>query len=140
MGTTIRTRHPLAVTNFGSGAAQVYGQATLSTATLGAGSHSITAYYGGDSTHDGTTSSTLTQTVNQGTTTTVLGTSGSPSVFGQSVTFTATVSGGAASGTVTFKDGGTRHRHRHPVRERRHVHDRVALARRSQHHRGLPRR
>ena len=45
----------------------------------------------------------------QGATTTALSSSQNPSVFGQSVTFTATVSSasGTPSGTVTFKDGAT---------------------------------
>ena len=41
------------------------------------------------------------------TTTTTLGASPNPSVFGQSVTFTATVTGSGATGTVTFKEGAT---------------------------------
>ena len=50
------------------------------------------------------------QTVNRADTTTGLSTSVNPTVFGQSVTFTATVSvtapgAGAPTGTVTFKDG-----------------------------------
>jgi glucose/arabinose dehydrogenase len=40
-------------------------------------------------------------------TTTSLGSSPNPSVYGQSVTFTATVTGSGVSGTVTFKDGAT---------------------------------
>src|SRR5262249_9633578 len=39
--------------------------------------------------------------------TTSLTSSANPSTFGQSVTFTATVSPATASGTVTFLDGGT---------------------------------
>jgi hypothetical protein len=38
--------------------------ATYSTSTLSVGSHSITAVYGGDTNFAGSTSSTLTQTVN----------------------------------------------------------------------------
>lgn len=40
------------------------GQATLTTSTLAAGSHSITAVYGGDSAYSGGTSNVVTQTVN----------------------------------------------------------------------------
>ena len=40
-------------------------------------------------------------------TTTSLGASPNPSAFGQSVTFTATVTGSGATGSVTFKDGTT---------------------------------
>ncbi|MFI5372708.1 MAG: Ig-like domain repeat protein, partial [Candidatus Eisenbacteria bacterium] len=44
-------------------------------------------------------------TILSATTTTLAASPASPSVFGQEVTLTATVSPGAASGTVTFKDG-----------------------------------
>ena len=40
-------------------------------------------------------------------TTTALGSSSNPSVLGEVVTFTATVSSGTATGTVSFKDGAT---------------------------------
>ena len=83
------------------------GVATLSTSLLALGGHTITAVYGGDTNFTGSTSSGLTQTVNQGATTTAVTSSFNPSVFGQSVTFTATVSSasGTPTGTVTFKDG-----------------------------------
>src|SRR5207248_5800860 len=53
----------------------------------------------------------LAQTVNQASTTTAVTSSANPSVFGQPVTFTATVSAvapgvGIPTGTVTFRDGG----------------------------------
>ncbi|HVZ53335.1 MAG TPA: Ig-like domain repeat protein [Pseudolabrys sp.] len=54
---------PADVTNFGAGAALVYGQATLSTAALTAGSHNITAIYSGDSDHNPATSSAFSQVV-----------------------------------------------------------------------------
>ena len=44
-------------------------------------------------------------TIGVGATTTTLGTSGSPSTGGQAVTFTATVTGAAPTGIVTFYDG-----------------------------------
>jgi hypothetical protein len=83
------------------------GQATLSTSSLAVGSHSITAVYGGDSNYSGSTSSVLTQTVTANSSTTAVASSLNPSTFGQSVTFTATVSGsgGTPTGSVTFKDG-----------------------------------
>src|SRR5439155_17358396 len=55
-------------------------------------------------------SGTLTQTVGKGNSTTLVASSVNPSVFGQSVTFTATVTGSGAgnpSGVVTFSDGAT---------------------------------
>jgi hypothetical protein len=83
------------------------GKTTFSTSTLAAGSHSITAAYGGNTTYNSSTSSTLTQTVNKANTTVTLASSANPSTYGASVTFTATVSPSAATGTVTFKDGTT---------------------------------
>jgi Bacterial Ig-like domain (group 3) len=97
-------------TTLGTGAVNVSGVATFSTTSLAQGSHSITAVYGGDVNYTGSTSSVLTQTVNAAVSTTVVVTSGSPSVFGQLVTFTATISphsGPVPTGTVTFKDGAT---------------------------------
>jgi hypothetical protein len=73
---------------------------------LAVGSYAITATYGGNDTHAASTSAPLTQTVNNKTnTTTALVSSLNPSVFGQPVTFTATITGGAPTGSVTFKDG-----------------------------------
>ena len=80
------------------------GQATFSTSALTAGSHSITAVYGGDANYTGSTSSAVTQTVNQASSTTSVASSASTSTYGASVTFTATVTSDA-SGTVTFMDG-----------------------------------
>lgn len=58
---------------------------------------------------DGITTQTYTVNVARAitTTTTALGASGNPSVFGQSVTFTASVTGSSPTGTVTFNDGAT---------------------------------
>ncbi len=75
--------------------------------SLAAGSHSITARYGGDTNYTGSTSSTLTQSVNKANTTTTLASSSDPSRNGQTVTFTATVSPAGATGTVQFFDGST---------------------------------
>ena len=82
------------------------GVATLTTSSLVAGTHSITADYGGDSNYNGSTSAALTQTVNITTSTVTLASSLNPSTFGASVIFTATVTSGA-TGTVTFHDGAT---------------------------------
>jgi hypothetical protein len=90
----------------------VNGQAKFSTAALGVGLHSITAVYSGDSSFAGTTSDHLTQTVNKSGTSAVLISTTNPSMFGQPVTFTATLNStgngsGTPDGTVTFKDGTT---------------------------------
>ncbi|MGO9917427.1 MAG: Ig-like domain repeat protein, partial [Isosphaeraceae bacterium] len=108
-GTAIGTA-PLSVVN---------GQdvASLSIATLSTASHSITAAYTGGDTNfsPSTPSAPITQAVNKASTGTAVATSVSPSVYGQSVMFTATISvvspGSTAvaypTGTVTFYDGGT---------------------------------
>jgi hypothetical protein len=78
------------------------------------GDHYITTNYGGDANFSGSTGS-LTgnpQVVNKANTATTVTTSLNPSTFGQSVTFSATVSAvapgaGAPGGSVTFLDGGT---------------------------------
>jgi Bacterial Ig-like domain (group 3)/Bacterial Ig-like domain (group 2) len=82
------------------------GQATYSTSGLAVGSDSITASYGGDSNDNSRTSATLTQVVAQGSFV-ALTFSANPSVYGTAVTFTATVTPSAATGTVTFYDGST---------------------------------
>jgi parallel beta-helix repeat protein len=94
------------------------GVATFATAALSASGspHSITAVYGGDTNFFGTfttsPSNTVSQVVNQDSTATTLSSSQNPSVFGQQVTFTATVTAnphgsGIPTGTVTFMDGTT---------------------------------
>jgi len=80
------------------------GSATYVTSALSLGSHDLTAVYAGDSVYGGSTSTTLTQTINQTATTTAVGSSRNPSNNGGTVTFTATVSP-AATGTVQFFDG-----------------------------------
>jgi hypothetical protein len=80
--------------------------ATVTTSTLAAGSHTITAVYGGDANY-ATSTGTDTQTVNQAATTTTVTSSPNPSSAGQTVTFTATVTPvppatGIPTGTVTF--------------------------------------
>src|SRR6201988_286804 len=90
------------------------GTATFTTSALALGSHTITTSYGGDGNFNGSTGS-LTgnpQVVNKANTARTVTSSVNPSVFGQSVTFTATVSAvapgaGTPTGTVTFLDGGS---------------------------------
>jgi hypothetical protein len=89
----------------------VDGVAAYTTTKLAVGTGSITAeYYKGSSSFDTSTSSVLSQVVNQASTTTTLVSSVNPSNSGQSVTFTATVAGqfgGRVTGSVTFMDGTT---------------------------------
>jgi hypothetical protein len=83
------------------------GQAALGTSALAAGSHSIVASYGGDTNHQSSTSTALTQTVHMASSTLGLASVPNPSVYNQAVTFTASLTplfGGSATGTVTFFD------------------------------------
>ena len=94
----------------GSGTLNASGVATFTTSSLTAGTHTITAVYGGDANVVGSTSAPLTETINVNTTAVALSSSSNPANFGASVTFTATVTapaGGAPTGTVTFNDGTT---------------------------------
>jgi predicted outer membrane repeat protein len=86
--------------------------ATVQVANLTAGSHTITARYNGDLTFITSVSSGQSQTVNRANSTTTLVSSMNPSMVGQAVTFTATVTPGTTgpvmpSGSVTFLDGTT---------------------------------
>ena len=99
-------------TSLGTGQLDAMGQATFLTSTLSVGSHPITAVYDGDGNFITSTSSPLSQTVNQAATTTTLAVDNNPSVYGQSVTLSATVGvvspgSGSPSGSVTFFDGST---------------------------------
>ncbi len=83
------------------------GQAAATTSTLPAGPHFITAIYSGDGNFAGGRT-TLAQRIHAGTSTTTLGSSLNPSTPGQSVRFTATVTGGVSgtpTGMVTFQEG-----------------------------------
>jgi hypothetical protein len=80
----------------------------LTTTTVGVGTNSITAVYGGTINFSGSISSALSQVVNQATTTVTLTSSQNPSTFGQSVTLKATVApqfSRTSGGKVTFKSG-----------------------------------
>src|SRR5262249_19074267 len=108
---------PTGLVTFSDGATSM-GQGTLSTAggvstasfttsSLTVGSHTLTSSYGGDGNFT-SSSGTLSQTVGKATTSTAVVASVNPSVSGQSVTFTVTVSGtGTPTGLVVFSDGAT---------------------------------
>ncbi|MCU1303205.1 MAG: hypothetical protein JWQ87_3489 [Candidatus Sulfotelmatobacter sp.] len=91
----------------GTGTLNSSGVASFATSKLTAGSHNMTGAYAGDANHAASNSGILVQTVNGVATTTVLASSLNPSTFGQSVTFTATVSSskGTPTGKATFKNG-----------------------------------
>ncbi len=88
--------------------------ATCTVVHTGIGVETINAYYTGDGNYlaSDTTGSPLTQTINQDGTNTVVTANADPSVVGQDVTYTATVSAGAPgsgtpTGDVNFFDGAT---------------------------------
>src|SRR5262249_46387296 len=96
--------------SIGTGSLNSSGQATLTTSALSVGSPMIPVSYTGDTNFLASTSAAVTQIVDQDGTTTTLISSVNPSVFGQSVTFTATVvadspGAGMPTGSVTFFDG-----------------------------------
>src|SRR6266508_2075574 len=117
---TVAGANPTGSVNFKDGATSIAGcsavalagsgnsrTAACTTNTLAAGTHSIIATYSGDAANATSSSSALAQTVNKLASTTGIGSSLTPSTAGTSVTFTATVSGSAPTGTVNFKDGAT---------------------------------
>lgn len=81
--------------------------ATFTTSTLTAGTHPITAQYLGDTNFQGSSSLAISQVVDKAATSIVATSSPNPSVFGQNVTFSATVSavGSVPTGTVAFFEG-----------------------------------
>ena len=87
------------------------GTATLTIATLAAGTHAIVAEYRGDEHFAPSTSPVVSQTVNKVSTATTLVSSANPSIEGQPVVLTATVdwtpfkSLPAPAGVVYFSDG-----------------------------------
>ena len=98
---------------FGSVVALAGGSATsTSISTLKLGNHTITASYSGDGNFTASTAPSFTQVVNKDNTTTSLVVTVNPSVYGQSISFTATVAAvapgtGTPTGSVTFYDGST---------------------------------
>ena len=85
------------------------GVATLAKSYINAGTYPLTAVYVGDAADLGSTSPVLNQVVLQTTSSAILTSSPNPSVQGQAVTFTATVSSPDVipSGPVTFTSGKT---------------------------------
>ena len=85
------------------------GIASLSTSALSAGTHKITATFVTDSAYYGSSSAILSQVVKGMPTTSSVVSNLNPSVYGQNVTFTATVvdnsSTGTPTGTISFKSG-----------------------------------
>ena len=82
----------------------VGGTATITVPSLPIGSNPITATTSGDTNNNPATSAPTTVTVAKPTPTVTIASSLNPSIFGQAVTFTATVPSGV-TGTITFLDG-----------------------------------
>ena len=97
------------LTLIGTGTLDGSFQASLTTTTLGGGTHVITAQYGGNAGNAPSASAPLTQTVveTRVATATTLTSGTNPSNKWRPVTFTATVSGGTSTGSVQFSDGAT---------------------------------
>jgi alpha-tubulin suppressor-like RCC1 family protein len=92
--------------NLGSALILANGTASLTTSSLGVGSHVITAVYAGDANNAGNLSALFTQVVALSASTTSLYMSPNNAAAGQLQSFTAPVAGASPTGTVQFKDGG----------------------------------
>ena len=79
--------------------------ALCATSSLASGTHSIVARYNGDTGNGASSSSALSQVISSATSTTSLASSLNPATVGTSISFTATVTGSAPTGSVNFKDG-----------------------------------
>lgn len=121
---TVTANNPSGNVNFKDGAVSIAGCAAVAltgsgntktavcnTASLAAGTHSLTAVYNGDRSNPPNTSNVVSQQITGGggptTSSTTVGSSVNPSTVGQSVTFTAQVTGTNPTGSVDFKDGAT---------------------------------
>jgi hypothetical protein len=94
-------------TNIGSPATLSGGTASLNTGALAVGSHTITAVYSGDAANSSSVSPGVSVTVAKAPSAISLASTSASTTLGQSVTFTATVSGNLLTGTVQFMDGTT---------------------------------
>jgi len=81
------------------------GTAQFTTSALGAGQHNVTATYGGDANNDAAGPTAVGVTVGKIATTITLTTSHNPSIHGEEVTFTATVSPVPTSGQTEIYFG-----------------------------------
>lgn len=100
-----------ATINFGDGSSNAVlplssGTASTTHTYAAAGNFTVSLTYSGD-TNYANAAPTFPVTVSAGTSGTTIGSSANPSPFGQSVTFTATVTGTNPTGTVQFFDGAT---------------------------------
>jgi sugar lactone lactonase YvrE len=96
-------------TTIGTQTVAADGTFTFPSVTLNVGTHSLTAFYAGDTDNASDTSPLLSVVVALAPTSTSISTSLSPASVGQNVTFTASVSSASPNptGTVNFLDGTT---------------------------------
>ena len=101
-------------TSLGTGTINGSGVATITLSganALTAGSHSLKMVYSGDTTYTTVNSNTLSYTVSKSSNTALAATSSrNPSIYGDSVTFTLTITSSAGAiptGTIAITDGGS---------------------------------
>jgi hypothetical protein len=92
----------------GSAVLDASGTASVSSAALSVGTHTVTAGYAGDQNFAKVTSAPLVQTIQNSSTQVALTASANPATYGTPLAFTAaiTTNGGIATGNVTFTDSG----------------------------------
>jgi hypothetical protein len=96
--------------SLGTVSLNTFGVARFGVSSLALGNHTIMAVYGGDANFKTQTSASYTEIVQQSGLIATLQSSLGASTFGQVITFVASEklsSGAAASGSITFQDGGT---------------------------------
>ena len=89
----------------GTAAISVTGEASITVSAFAGGTHTLTALYAGDGNFSGSTSASVSLTVNPAPIAVALASSLNPSNYHQPVTFTATVGSPIASGTIQFMNG-----------------------------------
>lgn len=95
-------------TAIGAANVNASGVATFTTAQMSAGTHALTASYGGDAVNAAAVSGAVNEVVNLASTMTTIATSNGTVAVGSSITLTADVSstnGPVATGSVSFVDG-----------------------------------
>ena len=124
-GTEQPNRRPARVTGLGANTTLMFGKASYSTAALTGGSHTISGNYSGDANHGSSTDS-LSQTVNTAATATAVVPAGS-TVTGQNASFTVKVTStvGTPTGTATVDFGDGSSATGHFERGKRHGHPRL---------------
>jgi hypothetical protein len=98
------------VTNLASTALDASGNATFNLATLGGGTHSLTANYAGDQNYAASVSPNLAEVINPAASASALSADFNPVSFSTNFTVTASVTGPSTAvptGTLSLQDGGS---------------------------------